>query len=143
MLPAWNIARRFFFMNQAYSDSTLCSISGKVYSRNHAESQAPSLPRVLNRVEPPGCPLRAILSRPFRACCDQRSLTAGDNLIRSPKPQRSGQYRPFCRYELSSTMAEGPNSMIMAMKRRAVRCSNVANFKCVLYFNCDGLRLCP
>lgn len=49
----------------------------------------------------------------------------------------------YCRHQLTSAVAEGLNSKIMAIKHRAGGYWNVANFKDVIYFYCGGLRLYP
>ncbi|MFM8952376.1 MAG: transposase [Planctomycetaceae bacterium] len=48
-----------------------------------------------------------------------------------------------CRHQLTNAVAEGLNSKIMAVKRRAGGYRNVAHFKDVIYFYCGGLRLYP
>lgn len=48
-----------------------------------------------------------------------------------------------CRHQLTNAVAEGLNSKIMAIKRRAGGYRNVGNFKDVIYFYCGGLRLYP
>ena len=46
-----------------------------------------------------------------------------------------------CRHQLTNAVAEGLNSKIMAIKRRAGGYRNVVNFKDVIYFDCGSLRL--
>jgi transposase len=48
-----------------------------------------------------------------------------------------------CRHQLTNATAEGLNSKIMAIKRRAGGYRNLANFKDVISFYCGGLRLYP
>jgi transposase len=48
-----------------------------------------------------------------------------------------------CRHQLTNAVAEGLNSKITAIKRRAGGYRNVGNFKDVIYFYCGGLRLYP
>jgi transposase len=48
-----------------------------------------------------------------------------------------------CRHQLTSAVAEGLNSKIMAIKRRAGGYRNVVNFKAVIFFYCGGLRVYP
>jgi len=48
-----------------------------------------------------------------------------------------------CRHQLTNAVAEGLNSKIMAIKRRAGGYRNVADFKDVIYVYCGGLRLYP
>jgi len=49
----------------------------------------------------------------------------------------------FCRHQLTNAVAEGLNSKIMAIKRRAGECRNVGSFKDVTSFYCGELRLYP
>ena len=49
----------------------------------------------------------------------------------------------YCRHRITNGVAEGLNSKIMAIKRRAGGYRNVANFKTVIYFYCGGLKLYP
>ena len=49
----------------------------------------------------------------------------------------------YCRHAITNAVAEGLNSKIMAIKRRAGGYRNQANFKTVIYFYCGGLRLHP
>ena len=48
-----------------------------------------------------------------------------------------------CRHQLTNAVAEGLNSKIMAIKRRAGGYRNGVHFKDVIYFYCGGLRLYP
>ena len=48
-----------------------------------------------------------------------------------------------CCHQLTNAVAEGLNSKIMAIKRRAGGYRNVGNFKTAIYFYCGGLRLYP
>jgi len=48
-----------------------------------------------------------------------------------------------CCHQLTNAVAEGLNSKIMAIKRRAGGYRNVGNFKNVIYFYCGGLQLYP
>jgi transposase len=47
------------------------------------------------------------------------------------------------RHQLSNAAAEGLNSKIMAIKRRAGGYRNDTSLKNVIYFYCGGLRLYP
>ncbi len=47
----------------------------------------------------------------------------------------------YCRHPITNAVAEGLNSKIMAIKRRAGGFRNIENFKIVIYFHCGGLRL--
>ena len=49
----------------------------------------------------------------------------------------------YCRHAITNAVAEGLNSKIMAITRRAGGYRNQANFKTVIYFYCGGLRLHP
>jgi len=49
----------------------------------------------------------------------------------------------YCRHPITNAVAEGLNSKIMAIKRRAGGFRNIENFKTVIYFHCGGLRLYP
>jgi transposase len=49
----------------------------------------------------------------------------------------------YCRHRITNGVAEGLNSKIMAIKRRAGGYRNVLNFKTVIYFYCGGLQLYP
>ena len=51
--------------------------------------------------------------------------------------------RPRFPVQLTKAVAEGLNSKITAIKRRAGGYRNVAHFKDVIYFYCGGLRLYP
>jgi transposase len=48
-----------------------------------------------------------------------------------------------CRHQPTNAVAEGLSSKIMAIKRRAGGFRNIENFKTVIYFYCDDLRLYP
>jgi transposase len=45
--------------------------------------------------------------------------------------------------KVTNAVAEGLNSKIMAIKRRACGYRNVENFKTAIYFFCGGLDLYP
>jgi len=49
----------------------------------------------------------------------------------------------YCKHQITNGIAEGLNSKIMSIKRRACGFRNVENFKTAIYFNCGGLRLSP
>jgi transposase len=49
----------------------------------------------------------------------------------------------YCKHEITNAVAEGLNSKIMAIKRRACGYRNKENFKLAIYFFCGGLDLCP
>lgn len=49
----------------------------------------------------------------------------------------------YCRHAITNAVAEGLNSKILAIKRRACRYRNKENFKTAIYFFCGGLDLCP
>ena len=49
----------------------------------------------------------------------------------------------FCRHRITNSAAEGINSRIMAIKRRACGYRNREHFKTVIYFFCGGLDLHP
>jgi transposase len=49
----------------------------------------------------------------------------------------------YCRHPVTNAVAEGLNSKIMAIKRRAGGFRNIENFRTVIYFHCGGLRLYP
>ena len=49
----------------------------------------------------------------------------------------------YCKHEVTNAVAEGLNSKIMAIKRRACGYRNKENFKTAIYFFCGGLDLCP
>ena len=49
----------------------------------------------------------------------------------------------YCKHEITNAVAEGLNSKIMAIKRRACGYRNKENFKTAIYFFCGGLELCP
>ncbi len=54
---------------------------------------------------------------------------------------RLGNVITYCRHKITNAVAEGLNSKIMAIKRRAGGYRNPNNFKTVIYFSCGGLRL--
>ena len=56
---------------------------------------------------------------------------------------RLGNVITYCRHQITNAVAEGLNSKIMAIKRRAGGYRNPNNFKTVIYFYCGGLRLHP
>jgi transposase len=49
----------------------------------------------------------------------------------------------YCRHAITTAVAEGLNSRIMAITRRAGGYRNQTKFKTVIYFYCGGLRLRP
>jgi transposase len=49
----------------------------------------------------------------------------------------------FCRHRVTNAVAEGLNSKIMAIKRRACGYRNKEHFKTAIYFFCGGLDLYP
>lgn len=49
----------------------------------------------------------------------------------------------YCRHRVTNGVAEGLNSRIMTLKRKACGYRNKQNFKTVIYFYCGGLRLYP
>jgi transposase len=49
----------------------------------------------------------------------------------------------YCRHQITNAVAEGLNSKIMSIKRRACGYRNKENFKTAIYFFCGGLDLCP
>ncbi len=49
----------------------------------------------------------------------------------------------FCRHRITNGAAEGLNSKIMAIKRRACGYRNREHFKTAIYFFCGGLDLYP
>jgi len=49
----------------------------------------------------------------------------------------------YCKHEITNAVAEGLNSKIMSIKRRAGGYRNKENFKTIIYFFCGGLDLCP
>lgn len=49
----------------------------------------------------------------------------------------------YCKHEITNAVAEGLNSKIMAVKRRACGYRNKENFKTAIYFFCGGLNLYP
>lgn len=57
--------------------------------------------------------------------------------------RRMNQVLNYCTHEITNAVAEGLNSKIMAIKRRACGYRNKENFKTAIYFFCGGLDLCP
>lgn len=57
--------------------------------------------------------------------------------------RRLDQVLNYCKHEITNAVAEGLNSKIMAIKRRACGYRNKENFKMAIYFFCGGLDLCP
>lgn len=57
--------------------------------------------------------------------------------------RRLDQVLNYCKHEITNAVAEGLNSKIMAIKRRACGYRNKENFKTAIYFFCGGLDLCP
>lgn len=57
--------------------------------------------------------------------------------------RRLEQVLNYCKHEITNAVAEGLNSKIMAIKRRACGYRNKENFKTAIYFFCGGLGLCP
>lgn len=49
----------------------------------------------------------------------------------------------FCRHRITNGVAEGLNSKIMAIKRKACGYRNRDHFKTAIYFFCGGLDLYP
>jgi transposase len=49
----------------------------------------------------------------------------------------------YCKHRITNGVAEGLNSKIMAIKRRARGFRNPQNFKTAIYFYCGGLDLYP
>jgi transposase len=49
----------------------------------------------------------------------------------------------YCKHPITDGVAEGLNSKIMSIKRKAGGFRNVENFKPVIYFHCGGLRHYP
>uniref|UniRef100_UPI00262AC928 transposase n=1 Tax=Solidesulfovibrio sp. TaxID=2910990 RepID=UPI00262AC928 len=49
----------------------------------------------------------------------------------------------FCRHRITNGAAEGLNSKIMAIKRRACGYRNREHFKTAIYFFCGGLDFYP
>ena len=49
----------------------------------------------------------------------------------------------YCKHFVTNAVAEGLNSKIMSIKRRAGGFRNAANFKTAIYFHCGGLSLYP
>jgi len=49
----------------------------------------------------------------------------------------------FCRHRIANGVAEGLNSKIMTIKRKACGYRNVENFKTAIYFFCGRLDLYP
>lgn len=49
----------------------------------------------------------------------------------------------YCKHKITNAVAEGLNSKIMAVKRRACGYRNKDNFKTAIYFFCGGLNLYP
>lgn len=49
----------------------------------------------------------------------------------------------FCKHRITNGVAEGLNSKIMSIKRRACGYRNKENFKLAIYFFCGGLALYP
>jgi len=49
----------------------------------------------------------------------------------------------YCRHRVTNAVAEGLNSKIMAIKRRACGYRNNEHFKTAIYFFCGGLSLYP
>lgn len=49
----------------------------------------------------------------------------------------------YCRYPITNGVAEGLNSKIMTIKRKACGFANREHFKIAIYFHCGGLSLYP
>ena len=49
----------------------------------------------------------------------------------------------YCTHFITNAVAEGLNSKIMSIKRRAGGFHNGGNFKTAIYFHCGGLDLYP
>ena len=54
-----------------------------------------------------------------------------------------GYILTYCRHRITNAVAEGINSKIMAIKRRAGGYRNKEHFKIAIYFYCGGLDLYP
>jgi len=57
--------------------------------------------------------------------------------------QRLDNVLTYCKHPITNGVAEGLNSKIMSIKRRAGGFRNVENFKAAIYFHCGGLSLYP
>jgi transposase len=57
--------------------------------------------------------------------------------------QRLDNVLTYCRHPITNGVAEGLNSKIMSIKRRAGGFRNIENFKTAIYFHCGGLSLHP
>lgn len=57
--------------------------------------------------------------------------------------RRQSNVLSYCTHEITNAVAEGLNSKIMAIKRRACGYRNKENFKTAIYFFCGGLNLYP
>ena len=57
--------------------------------------------------------------------------------------QRLENVFTYCKHPITNGVAEGLNSKIMSIKRRAGGFRNVENFKTAIYFHCGGLSLYP
>jgi transposase len=49
----------------------------------------------------------------------------------------------FAKHPITNGVAEGLNSKIMSIKRKAGGCRNTHNFTTAIYFHCGGLDLYP
>ncbi len=49
----------------------------------------------------------------------------------------------YCLHPITNGVAEGLNSKIMTIKRKACGFRNLENFKTAIYFFCGGLNLYP
>ena len=63
--------------------------------------------------------------------------------VASMLQRRLEQVLNYCKHEITNAVAEGLNSKIMSIKRRACGYRNKENFKTAIYFFCGGLDLCP
>ncbi|MGH7209128.1 MAG: ISL3 family transposase [Nitrospiraceae bacterium] len=57
--------------------------------------------------------------------------------------RRIGNVLTYCKHHVTNAVAEGLNSKIMALQRRACGYRNKEHFKTAIYFFCGGLDLCP
>ncbi|NBV44862.1 MAG: hypothetical protein EBR86_04300 [Planctomycetia bacterium] len=78
----------------------------------------------------------APVERPYR----QHERHSGHGLLAEG---RLDNVITYCRHRITNAVAEGLDSTIMAIKRRAAGYRNPANFKPVIDFSCRGPRLHP
>ena len=79
---------------------------------------------------------RALRGSPWHAAAD--SWRVGDWVAR-----KIDTVITYCSHRISNAVAEGLNSKIMSIKRRAGGYRNPNNSKIVISFYCGGLRLHP